>query len=171
MDKCSTAWLRPGKSCESSSSRKFGPLQCPQNSVIRDKGWMEICVSNVGVAWSNPQIFSANPQSIAFHPKFWSIHPPFSILLPQISFIQPKFSIFNSSFSILSKKFGVFGSRSPQNSVISGKCPQAPLAAFSRSGMTTLPNCPFGFGIFEAMIALKCKFLGFCLVLMIAPTL
>ena len=28
----------PGKSCESSSSEKFRALQCPQNSVIRDKG-------------------------------------------------------------------------------------------------------------------------------------
>ena len=29
---------RPGKICESSSSEKFSALQCPQNSVIRDKG-------------------------------------------------------------------------------------------------------------------------------------
>ena len=41
---------RPGKSCESSSSGKFRALQCPQNSVIHDKGQRETCVSNVGVA-------------------------------------------------------------------------------------------------------------------------
>ena len=112
---------RPGKSCELSSSGKFRALQCPSNSVIRDKGWTEICVSNGGVAWSNPQILSAYPQSIALHPQFWILNPPFSILLPKISFIQPQFSISNSSFFILSKKYGIFGSKSPQNSVISDK--------------------------------------------------
>ena len=40
----------PGKSCESSSREKFRALQCPQNSVARDKGLIEICVSNVSVA-------------------------------------------------------------------------------------------------------------------------
>ena len=41
---------RPGKSSKSFSSGKLRALQCPQNSMIHDKGWMEICVSNVGVA-------------------------------------------------------------------------------------------------------------------------
>ena len=40
---------RPGKSCESSSSGNLRALQCPQNSVTRDTGRTEICVSNIGV--------------------------------------------------------------------------------------------------------------------------
>ena len=44
------AAIRPGKSCESSSSGKFEGSQCTQNSKIRDKGLTEIFVSNVGVA-------------------------------------------------------------------------------------------------------------------------
>ena len=50
----SSTWhslTRPGKSCKLSSSGKFRILQCPQNSVIRDKGQIEICIWNVGVAW------------------------------------------------------------------------------------------------------------------------
>ena len=38
---------RPGKSCKLSSSGKLGILQCPQNSVIRNKGQRETCVLNV----------------------------------------------------------------------------------------------------------------------------
>ena len=30
---------------------KFRALKCPQNSMIRNKGWTETCESNVGVAW------------------------------------------------------------------------------------------------------------------------
>ena len=112
---------RPGKSCKSSSSGKFIALQCPQNSMIRDNGWTEIYVLNVGVAWWNPQILMAYPQSIALHPQFLILNASFSILLPQISLIQPHFSIFNSSSSILSQKNGIFDSKSPQNSVISDK--------------------------------------------------
>ena len=63
---------RPGKSCESSSSRKFRALQCPQNSASRQRmnRHTDIHVANVGVARSNPQILSAYPQSIAIHPQF-----------------------------------------------------------------------------------------------------
>ena len=81
-------WARPGKSCQFSSRGKFRILQCPQNSVIRDKGRRESCELNAGVVWSNPPIFIAYPQSIAFKPQFWILNPPFSILLPQISFIR-----------------------------------------------------------------------------------
>ena len=38
---------RPGKSCKLSSSSKFRILQCPQNSVIPDKGQRETCLLNV----------------------------------------------------------------------------------------------------------------------------
>ena len=81
---------------------------------------------NVGVAQLNPQVLSPYPQSIA-------LHPPFSILLPQIFFIQPQFSIFNSSFAILSIEYGIFGSKSPQNSMISDKM----------SGSTAYIACSF----------------------------
>ena len=40
---------RPGKSFESSSSGKFRPTQCPQNSVICGKRLTEICITNVRV--------------------------------------------------------------------------------------------------------------------------
>ena len=122
--------LRPGKSCESSFSRKFRALQRPQNSVIHDKGWTAICVSNNGVAWSNPKISSAYPRYIALLPQFWILNHPFSILLSQISFIQPQFSIFKSSFSILSKKNGLFSSKSPQNRVISDKMSSSAACSF-----------------------------------------
>ena len=102
---------RLGKSCQSSWSGKLRALQCLQNIGIRVKGWTEICVSNVGVAWSNPQILRAYPQSIALHPQFWFLNPPFAILLPQI-FLPT---------SILSKKYEIFGSKTPQNNMISDK--------------------------------------------------
>ena len=92
---------RPGKICESS-------LQCPQNSDKQEQKYMY-------------PMLSAYPQSIALNPQFWILNPQISVLLPQISFIQPRFPIFNSSFSILSKKYGIFGSKSPQNSVIFDK--------------------------------------------------
>ena len=63
--------------------------------MIRDNGWKEIYVSNVGVAWWNPQILMAYPQSIA--PQFSVIDASLSILLPKISLIQPQFSILKSS--------------------------------------------------------------------------
>ena len=34
--------IKPEKSLEPSSNRNFKALQCPQNSVIRDKGWTKI---------------------------------------------------------------------------------------------------------------------------------
>ena len=47
---CMNSTLNPGhdtwqmwKICKMSSSKKFGVLQCPQNSQIHDKGWPEIC--------------------------------------------------------------------------------------------------------------------------------
>ena len=46
------AWqivTRPGKSCKLSSSGKFRALQCPQNSVIRNKGRNGTCALNVVV--------------------------------------------------------------------------------------------------------------------------
>ena len=112
---------RPGKSCNSSSSGKFRILQCPQNSVIRDKGQRETCVLNVGVAWWNPQILIAYPQSRALLPQFWILNPQFSYLLPQISFIQLQLSIVNSSSFILNQKYWIFDSKCPQNSMISYK--------------------------------------------------
>ena len=54
---------RAEKSCESSSSGKLRVLPCPQNSVIYDDEWTEICVLI-------PQILSAYSQSIALHPPF-----------------------------------------------------------------------------------------------------
>ena len=96
-----------------SSSGNFRALQCPPNSVIRDKLWTEIRVSNVCLALLNPQILTAYSQSI--------LNSKSSILLPQISFMQPKFPIFNYLFSILSKKNGIFCSKGPQNSAISDK--------------------------------------------------
>ena len=121
--------LRPGKSCEFSSSGKSRVLKCPQNSAICDKGWAEIHGSNVGRVWSNPQILSGYPQSITLNSQCWILNPHLSILLPQISFIQPQFSIFKSSFSILSKK-KIFGSKSPQNSVISDKMSASAACSF-----------------------------------------
>ena len=90
----STEWasfikIKSGKSCESSSSGKFKALQCPQNSAIRDNGWTDLFVLNVGVVWWNPQILMAYPQSIVFNPQFSILNASFSILLPQISFLQP----------------------------------------------------------------------------------
>ena len=105
---------RPGKSCKSSSRGKLRYLQCPQNSVIRDNGQRETCVSNVGMAWWNPQILIAYHQSKALQPQFWALNPPLSILLPKISIV-------NSSFSILSQKYRILNSKWPQNSVISAK--------------------------------------------------
>ena len=112
---CKYFKFRSGKSCKSSSSGKFRCLQCPQNSVIHDKGWRDTCVLNVGVAWWNPQILIAYPQSTALNLQFQILNPPFSILLPQISFYQPQFSIFNSSSFNLSQKYGMFDSKCSQN--------------------------------------------------------
>ena len=61
---------RPGKSCK-----------CHQNSDICENGWTEIYVSNVGVAWWNPEILMAYPQSMALHPEFLILNGSFSILL------------------------------------------------------------------------------------------
>ena len=61
---------RPGKSCESFSNGKFIAMQCPQNSVIRDKIQRETFVSNDGVARWNPQILIVYPQFIAIEPQF-----------------------------------------------------------------------------------------------------
>ena len=88
---------RPGKSFKWSSSGKFWILQCPQNSVIRDKGQY--------------------PQSITLQPQFWILNAPFFIHLPQISFIQPQFSIVTFSTSILTRKCRIFDTRCPQNSM------------------------------------------------------
>ena len=75
-------FARPGKGCKLSSSGKFCALQCPQKSVIRNNGWTEINVLNIGVAWWNPQILMAYPQFIALHPQFSILNALFSILLP-----------------------------------------------------------------------------------------
>ena len=134
---------RPRKSCESSSRWKFRALQFTQNWVIRDKGWTEVCALDVGIIWSNPQILSVFPQSIALHPQFWILNTPFSIFPPQKSFIQPQLSILNSPFSILSKKYGIFGSKSPQNSVISDKMFASAACSFSQvwiGGVCLLDN-------------------------------
>ena len=112
---------RPGNSCKLSSSGKFKNLQCPQNSVIRDKGWPEIYTLNVGVAWWNHNILIANSQSIVFHPQVLPLNPLKSILLPEISFIKTQFSIFQSSTSILRQKCRILDSKCPQNSGISDK--------------------------------------------------
>ena len=114
-------YCRPGKICKSSSSRKFRVVQCPQNSGIRNNGWTEIYVLNVGVAWWNPQILMTYPQSISLHPQFPILNAPISILLPYISYIHCQFSILNSSSYIQSQKNGIVDSKSPQNSVISDK--------------------------------------------------
>ena len=46
LEDTSWAWLhlesRPGKCCKTSSSGKFKAVQCPQDSVISNKGWTEI---------------------------------------------------------------------------------------------------------------------------------
>ena len=89
--------------------------------MIRDKGQREACVLNVGVARWNPQILIAYPQLIALQPQFSMLNPQFTILLPKIPFIQPQLSIVNSSSPILTQKYRIFGSKCPQNSVISDK--------------------------------------------------
>ena len=101
--------------------RKIQSFTMSSNSVICDKGWTEIWASNIGLAWSNPQILSVFPQSIALNPHFSFLNPPFSILLPQIFFIQPQFSLFNSSSSSTLKSTGYLAQKSPQNSMISNK--------------------------------------------------
>ena len=68
---------RPGKSCKSSTSRKFRDLQCPQNS--------RICVN--GVAWWNPQTLMVYPQPIALHPQFLILNALFSKLFDPTSFL------------------------------------------------------------------------------------
>ena len=108
--------------------------------MIHDNGWTEIYVLNVGVAWWNTQIFMAYPQYIALHTQISILNASFSILLPKNSiFYLQKFS------SILSQENGIFDSKSPQNSVIFDKDPQAPLAplaVFSRSdcGISAKPE-------------------------------
>ena len=47
---CNQDGCRPGKTCQSSSSGNFRIVQCPKNSVIRDKRQNEVCIFNVDLA-------------------------------------------------------------------------------------------------------------------------
>ena len=128
---------RPGKSYKSSSSGKFRMLQCPQNSVIRDKDQIETRVLNFGVVWWNPQILIVYPQSIALHPLYWIQNSSFSSLLTLISLSNlnsptsthlPRSSIKSTRYLIQKVlKIAQFPTKCPQ-------APLAPLATFSRSG-------------------------------------
>ena len=100
------------KSCESSSSGKIRAIQFPQNRNVCIKCWCGM------IKPSNLECLSSihSPQSSISNSKSSILHPPTSNL-----FIQPHFSIFKSSFSILSQMYRIFGSKCPQNSVISDK--------------------------------------------------
>ena len=80
---------RHGKSFNLSSSGKFRAVQCPQNSMIHDKWWPEMCKLNVAVAWLIPQILIFPPQYTALH---------FSILNFLFFYLKPPLSNINSMY-------------------------------------------------------------------------
>ena len=88
--------------------------------MIHNKGWPEICVSNVVVARLNHQILIVlHPLSSIFNFEFSTLFSPCSYLKSLLKKLQ--FSNFHSSSSILSQKYRISDSKFPQNSRTSDK--------------------------------------------------
>ena len=86
--------------------------------------------------------------------SFWILNPPFFILLPQISFIQPQFSIFNTFFPASVKSTGYLPQKVLKIAWFPRKCPQAPLAVFSRSAPLTLTSMGWNVSNFKPDVVL-----------------
>ena len=125
---------RPGKSCKLSSSKKFIDLECPQNSVTRDKRLPELCV----LIWWCGMMKSLNLKLPILNSQPFILHVDFLYLYSPSSYHKSPLSNLHCPSSTILLWFSAKSARNWTENVlkIAGfptKCPQAPLAAFSRS--------------------------------------